>query len=127
MKRAFLGLGAAFFLAASSPSSVEAQPQSTCDDCDWSWGFAACQLGVGGVYEHCFQQTPHACSTYGYCWLPWQQAVDLTGTAVDPNTEDKTILTAAILKRPCDSAITARALSKAEAKQHRRKLRTLVI
>ena len=127
MKGIFFGLGMAFCLAAFFPSLAGAQPQSTCDYCDDSWGWASCVLGGGGVYQHCFQTNPGYCSTYGYCWLPWQQAVDLTGTAVGPNTEDKAILTAATLTRPCDSAITARVLSKAEAMQHRRKIRTVVI
>lgn len=73
--------------------------------------------------------TPLFCSGSSSCEEPEDQdyAVDLTGTAVDPNADDKKTLTAGILTRPCDFAITARALSETEARQHRRELRTLVI
>ena len=128
MKRVVFGLCAAFFLAAFSPSSAEAQ-FDPCDACDHSWGFAACVLGGGGPIEGCFADTPLFCSGSGSCEGAEDQdyAVDLTGTAVDPNADDTKILTAGILTRPCDFAITARVLSETEARQHRRELRTLVI
>ena len=128
MKRVVFGLGAVFFLAAFFPSSAEAQ-FDPCDNCDHSWGFAACVLGGGGPIEGCFADTPLFCSGSGSCDEPEDQdyAVDLTGTAVDPNADYKTVLTAGILTRPCDLAITARVLSETEARQHRRELGTLVI
>ena len=130
MKKVFFGLGAMFFLAAFSPSSAEAQ-FDPCDTCDYSGEWAVCVLGGGGWFEGCHQVSPLGCSADDICWPWWpnqeQQAVDLTGTALDPNTEDKAILTPGTLTRPCDSAITAWALSRAEATQHRRNLRTLVI
>lgn len=126
MKRVFFGLGAAFFLAAFSPSSAEAQ-FDPCDICNHHEdGWIYCILGGGGPIDGCYQESPLYCSGNGWCGFQ-DDAVDLTGTAVDPNTEDTTTLTAGVLTRPCDSAITARALSEAEAMQHRRKLRTLVI
>lgn len=127
MKRVFYGLSAAFFLAGFSPYSAEAQ-SDPCDGCDYSEGWAACVIGGGGTIEDCYVVDPMGCERNGFCWsFQEQQAVDLTGTALDPNTEDRGILTSRALTRPCDSAITAWALSRAEAAQHRRDLRNLVI
>ena len=128
IKGIFFGVGVALCLAAFSPSVAEAQPQSTCDDCDHSWGFAACCIGCGGVYQSCFTESPNYCGTYGYCWLPWQQAVDLTGTAVGQNAEDPgSPGEGDAVTRSCDSAVTDWALSAVEAAQHRRELRIVVI
>lgn len=127
MKRVFLGLSAAFLLAGFSPYSVEAQV-GPCDDCNTSGPWAVCVIGGDGNYEGCHTTDPMGCKRTGFCWaFQEQQAVDLTGTAVDPNKDYTAILTAGPRKRPCDSAITAWALSRLEATQHRRKLRTLVV
>ncbi len=96
MKRVFFGLGAALVLAAFSPSPAEAQLNS-CDRCSFDGDWAVCVLHGGGLMEGCTQLSPRGCGFDDVCWPWWpfneQQAVDLTGTALDPNTDDTAILT----------------------------------
>lgn len=116
-------LGAAFTIAALSPSSAEAQ-FNECDKCNFDGEWAVCILHGGGFMYGCSQPTPAGCGLDGLCWPFWpneQQAVNPT------DVDDEAILTSRTFTRPCVSNLVAWTRARAEVTERDRRLRILVV